>query len=88
MEAETQIQPDTLPGKGIPWWVILLAVLGGLLLLGLLAYGLHKVRKYVIFNAPHIFARWILKFMCIYPTLCSQSCLNARIHINWQFTCI
>ncbi|XP_045625247.2 integrin alpha-PS3 isoform X1 [Procambarus clarkii] len=42
IEVQTQIQPDTLPGKGVPWWVILLAVLGGLLLLGLLAYGLYK----------------------------------------------
>lgn len=39
----TQIQPDSLPGRGVPWWVILLAVLGGLLLLCLLAYGLYKV---------------------------------------------
>lgn len=39
---QTQIQPDTLPGKGVPWWVILLAVLGGLLLLVLLAYALYK----------------------------------------------
>nr|XP_027228582.1 integrin alpha-PS3-like [Penaeus vannamei] len=38
----TQIQPDSLPGRGVPWWVILLAVLGGLLLLCLLAYGLYK----------------------------------------------
>ncbi|XP_063843702.1 integrin alpha-PS3-like isoform X1 [Scylla paramamosain] len=38
----TYIQPDTLRAKGIPWWVILLAVLGGLLLLGLLAYGMYK----------------------------------------------
>lgn len=39
----TQVQPDSLPGRGVPWWVILLAVLGGLLLLCLLAYGLYKV---------------------------------------------
>ncbi|XP_047487979.1 integrin alpha-7-like isoform X1 [Penaeus chinensis] len=38
----TQVQPDSLPGRGVPWWVILLAVLGGLLLLCLLAYGLYK----------------------------------------------
>ncbi|XP_042855750.1 integrin alpha-7-like isoform X1 [Penaeus japonicus] len=38
----TQVQPDSLPGRGVPWWVILLAVLGGLLLLILLAYGLYK----------------------------------------------
>lgn len=38
----THIQPDTLAGRGIPWWVILLAILGGILLLGLLVYGLHK----------------------------------------------
>lgn len=41
-EAVTYIQPATLLDETIPWWVILLAVLGGLLLLGLLAYGLHK----------------------------------------------
>ena len=41
----TYIQPDTLRAKGIPWWVILLAVLGGLLLLGLLAYGMYKVSQ-------------------------------------------
>lgn len=40
----TQIQPESLLGSGVPWWVILLAVLGGLLLLSLLAYGLYKVR--------------------------------------------
>ncbi|XP_050720083.1 integrin alpha-PS3-like [Eriocheir sinensis] len=41
-EVVTQIQPESLLAKGIPWWVILLAVLGGLLLLGLLAYGMYK----------------------------------------------
>lgn len=44
VEVVTLIQPESLLAKGIPWWVILLAVLGGLLLLGLLAYGLYKVR--------------------------------------------
>ncbi|KAG7165078.1 Integrin alpha-PS3-like [Homarus americanus] len=39
---KTQIQPDSLPGRGVPWWIILLAVLAGLLLLGLLAYGLYR----------------------------------------------
>ncbi|XP_063612656.1 integrin alpha-7-like, partial [Penaeus indicus] len=38
----TQVQPYSPPGKGVPWWVILLALLGGLLLLSLLAYGLYK----------------------------------------------
>lgn len=46
----TQIQPESLMGSGVPWWVILLAVLGGLLLLGLLAYGLYKVRMYCTFE--------------------------------------
>ncbi|KAK4318879.1 hypothetical protein Pmani_010143 [Petrolisthes manimaculis] len=42
IQVGTQIQPESLMGAGVPWWVILLAVLGGLLLLGLLAYGLYK----------------------------------------------
>lgn len=43
----TQIQPESLQSSGIPWWAIWLAVIGGLLLLGLLTYGLYKVRPYV-----------------------------------------
>ncbi|KAK3883405.1 hypothetical protein Pcinc_012280 [Petrolisthes cinctipes] len=42
IQVGTQIQPESPLGAGVPWWVILLAVLGGLLLLGLLAYGLYK----------------------------------------------
>ncbi|XP_037803693.1 integrin alpha-7-like [Penaeus monodon] len=38
----TLVQPDSPPGKGVPWWVILLTLLGGLLLLSLLTYGLYK----------------------------------------------
>lgn len=39
----TQFLPDSLPGRGVAWWIILLAVLGGLLLLTLLAYMLYKM---------------------------------------------
>ncbi|XP_076048766.1 integrin alpha-PS5-like [Oratosquilla oratoria] len=38
----TRLVPGLLPGEAVPWWVILLAVLAGLLLLFLLAYGLYK----------------------------------------------
>uniref|UniRef100_A0A0P4W2E3 Uncharacterized protein n=2 Tax=Scylla olivacea TaxID=85551 RepID=A0A0P4W2E3_SCYOL len=38
----TYIQPDTLLSVGVPWWMILLAVLGSLLLLGLVGYLLYK----------------------------------------------
>ncbi|KAG0717791.1 Integrin alpha-PS5 [Chionoecetes opilio] len=38
----TPLQPRGLEGGDIPWWAILLALLGGLLLLGLLAYLLYK----------------------------------------------
>ncbi|XP_064088810.1 integrin alpha-PS3-like [Macrobrachium nipponense] len=41
--ADTHFLPDSLPGRGVAWWIILLAVLGGLLLLCLLAYALYKM---------------------------------------------
>ncbi|XP_068247321.1 integrin alpha-PS3-like [Palaemon carinicauda] len=41
--ADTHFLPDSLPGRGVAWWIILLAVLGGLLLLTLLAYLLYKL---------------------------------------------
>ncbi|XP_050694208.1 integrin alpha-PS4-like [Eriocheir sinensis] len=40
--AVTHIQPENLAGRGVPWWVILLAILVGLLLVTLLAYALYK----------------------------------------------
>lgn len=40
---DTHFLPDSLPGRGVAWWIILLAILGGLLLLTLLAYLLYKM---------------------------------------------
>ncbi|KAK4312791.1 hypothetical protein Pmani_015803 [Petrolisthes manimaculis] len=38
----THLQPVSPMGSGIAWWIILLAVLGGILLLALLACGMYK----------------------------------------------
>lgn len=43
LEVQTFLQPDRLPGRGVPWWVIVLSILGGLLLLGITSYVLYKM---------------------------------------------
>ncbi|XP_047495129.1 integrin alpha-PS3-like [Penaeus chinensis] len=43
LEVQTFLQPDRLPGRGVPWWVIVLSILGGLLLLGVTSYVLYKM---------------------------------------------
>ncbi|KAK7074650.1 hypothetical protein SK128_017829 [Halocaridina rubra] len=42
-DTDTHFLPASLAGRGVAWWIILLAVLGGLLLLTLIAYGLYKM---------------------------------------------
>ncbi|XP_076048735.1 integrin alpha-PS3-like [Oratosquilla oratoria] len=39
----TRLVPGLLPGESVPWWIILLAVLAGLLLLFLVIFGLYKM---------------------------------------------
>lgn len=43
VSTEVVVEGIDTPGKGPAWWIILLAVLGGLLLLGLLALLLWKL---------------------------------------------
>ena len=43
IDVTTQVYPSNMGEAPVPWWVLLLAVLGGLLLLGVFVYGLYKV---------------------------------------------
>ena len=55
IDVTTQVYPSNMGEAPVPWWVLLLAVLGGLLLLGVFVYGLYKVgiMPYVYISPAH-----------------------------------
>ena len=53
IDVTTHVYPSNMGEAPVPWWILLLAVLGGLLLLGVLMYCLYKVKTFKIMLTLH-----------------------------------
>ena len=49
----TDIQPKSPPPKPVAWWIILVSVLAGLILIAVIVLILWKVRLYLKYNPFH-----------------------------------
>lgn len=63
------LDPVAVVAEGVPWWVILLAVLAGLLVLALLVLLLWKVRLEEGWNKYELDLEWITSHLHVHSSL-------------------
>ena len=54
LQVSTDLLPEKVPKKSIPWWIILVSVLGGLLLIVIVVLILWKVRSYFTYVTRYL----------------------------------